>query len=138
MHPAFLHVKGQAARGLSLFWSQPVIWFSPMLDTRLELLAARLRKARDDAQASHGYIAQNLDVDESTVSRWMNGSRTPTVKNLIELAELLGIEMTDLWDGPEVLPATAEQRMVVEAMKGLDAAQQQAILALISTMKSPK
>lgn len=109
-----------------------------MLDTRLELLAARLRKARDDAQASHGYIAQNLDVDESTVSRWMNGSRTPTVKNLIELAELLGLEMTDLWDGPEVLPATAEQRMVVEAMKGLDTAQQQAILALISTMKSPK
>lgn len=115
--------------------SQPVIPFSLMIDTRLEALATRLRKARDDAQVSNGYIAQHLGVDESSVSRWMNGGRTPTVKNLMELAELLGVEMTELWEGEQVLPATPEQRIVVEAMRDLDATQQQALVALISSMR---
>lgn len=51
------------------------------------------------------------------------------MKNLIDLADLLNIEMRDLWGGPETVPATAEQKMMVELMKGMTVEQQQAWLA---------
>ena len=59
----------------------------------------------------------------------MKGERTPTVQNLIDLAGVLDVEMQDLWTGPEAVPATPEQRMMLELMKGMTEEQQQAWLA---------
>lgn len=52
------------------------------------------------------------------------------MKNLLELAELLNVEMSDLWTGEEVMPATPEQKAMMQRMSGMTPEQQQAFLAL--------
>lgn len=109
----------------------------PMLDPRLKRLAARIGSLVDASPYTAADVARELGVDKSSVSRWISGSRTPTVQNLIDLAALLGVEQSALWEGPQVLPATPEQRLIVEKMKGMTVEQQQALLAFVAaTSKS--
>lgn len=51
---------------------------------------------------------------------------------LKRLAALLGVEQSALWEGPQVMPATPEQRLIVEKMKGMTVEQQQALLAFVA------
>lgn len=59
------------------------------------------------------------------------------MKNLEELARVMGVEMADLWSGPEAVPATAAQAAVLEEMSHLDETQQEAIAALVRSMRKP-
>mgnify|MGYP000890557945 CR=1 FL=1 len=103
-----------------------------MLDPRLKRLAARIGALIGASPYSSSDIAREIGVDKSSVSRWISGSRTPTVQNLIDLAALLGVEQSALWEGPQVMPATPEQRLIVEKMKGMTVEQQQALLAFVA------
>lgn len=103
-----------------------------MLDPRLKRLAARIGALIGASPYSSRDIAREIGVDKSSVSRWISGSRTPTVQNLIDLAALLGVEQSALWEGPQVMPATPEQRLIVEKMKGMTVEQQQALLAFVA------
>lgn len=103
-----------------------------MLDHRLKRLAARIGALIGASPYSSSDIAREIGVDKSSVSRWISGSRTPTVQNLIDLAALLGVEQSALWEGPQVMPATPEQRLIVEKMKGMTVEQQQALLAFVA------
>jgi len=105
-----------------------------MPDPRLKLLADNIRKYIGASIYSPAEVARALGVDKSAISRWMNGQRTPTVQNLIELAHLLEVEVTDLWNGEEVLPATPEQRLMVDLMGKMTAEQQEAFLAMAKTL----
>ena len=104
----------------------------PMIDTRLKVLARRIDALVRSSPYSPAEISRLLNVDRSAVSRWMNGDRTPTMKNLLELSELLNVEMGSLWTGPEAMPATPEQKAVMERMASMTAEQQQAFLALVA------
>lgn len=100
-----------------------------MIDPRLQALADKIRALVEASPYKPADIARLIDVDKSAVSRWISGERTPTMQNLIDLADLLGVEMAELWTGPDVMPATQEQRMMVELMRGMTQQQQQAWLA---------
>jgi hypothetical protein len=63
----------------------------------------------------------------------MNGERTPTMKNLIDLAELLGVEVAQMWAGPNATPATPEQKAMLDRMAHMSPEQQQAFLALAAS-----
>jgi len=52
------------------------------------------------------------------------------MKNLIDLADLLGVETRELWEGPQAMPSTPEQRAMMERMGRMSSEQQQAFLAL--------
>lgn len=108
-----------------------------MLDPRLKRLAARIGALIEASPYSPTDVARELGVDKSSVSRWISGSRTPTVQNLIDLAALLGVELSALWEGQQVLPATPEQRLIVEKMKGMTVEQQQALLAFVAATSKP-
>lgn len=99
-------------------------------------LSRRLTQARDAAGLNNKEVAERMGLDESTVSLWMRGKRTPRVENLQRLAVELGIEVAELWQGDEVLPATPAQRAMVEEMADMTPAQQEALLALARTMRS--
>lgn len=99
-------------------------------------LSRRLTQARDAAGLTNKEVAQRLGLDESTVSLWMNGKRTPRVENLQKLAAELDVEMSELWQGEEVLPATPAQRAMVEEMADMSQAQQEALLALARAMRA--
>lgn len=101
-----------------------------MIPARLDALAQNIRRYISLSAYSPAEVARELGVDKSAVSRWMSGGRTPTVQNLIDLARLLEIEVTDLWRGPEAIPATPEQRAMMDRMSRMTPEQQQAMLAL--------
>lgn len=105
-----------------------------MLDPRLRLLAEKIRRLVQASDFTQTEIADRLGVDKSAVSRWIKGERTPTMKNLIDLADLLQVEMTELWVGAEAVPATPEQKAMLGRMADLSPEQQQALLALAATM----
>lgn len=109
--------------------SQTVIHPLFMIDPRLQALAQRIEGLILASPYSPADVARLLNVDRSAVSRWMTGERTPTMKNLYDLAELLNIEMADLWAGEQVMPSTPEQKAMMERMKGMTPEQQQAFLA---------
>lgn len=118
--------------------SHPVMRSSPMIDPRLQALADRIKALINASTYKPTDIARNLDVDRSAVSRWMSGERQPTMKNLVDLADLLSVELTDLWAGPEATPATPEQKAMMARMSTMTAEQQQAFLALAAaTLGNP-
>lgn len=80
-------------------------------------------------------LADKMGVHESTLSLWMSGGRTPRVQNLRKIAEALEVEVAELWNGPEATPATPVQAAVIDEMNHLTPAQQEAVLALIRTMR---
>lgn len=101
-----------------------------MIDPRLQALADRIKAAIDVSTYSATEVARLIGVDKSAVSRWISGERTPTMKNLMDLADLLDIEMAELWEGPTSMPATPEQRALQERMNRMTPEQQQSLLAL--------
>lgn len=104
----------------------------PSIDPRLKRLAARIGALIDASPYSPTDVARELGVDKSSVSRWIKGTRTPTMQNLIDLATLLGVEITDFWEGQQAYPATPEQRLMLEKMAGMTPEQQQALLAFVA------
>lgn len=110
-------------------WPLPV-----KLDPRLQTLADHIKTAIKASDFTPAEVAKQLGVSKSAVSRWMNGGRTPTMQNLVDLADLLGLEARDLWEGPTAIPATPEQRAMLEKMAQLTPTQQQAFLAMADTM----
>lgn len=108
-----------------------------MIDPRLHALAERIRTLIGASPYTPADVARLVGVDKSAVSRWMRGERTPTMKNLIDLADLLQVEMAALWEGEQSVPATPEQKMMMERMRTMTPEQQQAFLALAAaTLKT--
>lgn len=105
-----------------------------MIDPRLKALSERLKRLIDASGLAQIDVSKALGVDKSTISKWTKGERTPTMKNLMDLADLLQVEMTDLWAGEESLPSTPEQKLMMDRMAKLTPEQQQALLALAATM----
>ena len=116
------------------FVSHPLRPTSPMIDPRLKTLAERIETLVDSSDYSRVEIAGAIGVDKSTITKWVKGDRTPTMKNLMDLADLLQVEMSDLWTGPEAVPATPEQKLMQDRMGKMTPEQQQALLALAATM----
>lgn len=98
-------------------------------------IPSRLRAALDAAGMTARDLAARLGMNESTVSLWLSGGRTPRMKNLVKIAEVLQIEVTELWDGPEAVPTNPVQMALLDEISGLSPAQQEALLALARTMR---
>lgn len=99
------------------------------LDPRLKVLAVNISRLIGESSYKPIDVARKLGVDRSVVSRWMTGERTPTIANLIALASLLDRDLAEFWNGPEVLPATPEQRLMIEYMARMTPEQQQGFVA---------
>lgn len=99
------------------------------IDPRLQKLAEKIRALIGNSAYNQAEIARMVGVTKGTVSKWVTGDRTPTMKNLIDLADALEVDIKELWEGPEAMPSTPEQRMMMDLMKGMSLEQQQAWLA---------
>lgn len=66
---------------------------------------ATLRKAR---KLSQEYVAEQLGISRQAVSKWETGQTEPTAKNLVELAKLFNVTVSDLLE-PENIPQHAQQ-----------------------------
>jgi transcriptional regulator with XRE-family HTH domain len=99
-------------------------------------LADKIRSAFERSGLSQRDLATAVGVDESTVSLWLSGERTPRVKNLEKLARAMGLEARELWSGPEATPVNEVQAKVLEDMNHLSPAQQEVVAAVVRSMRS--
>lgn len=68
-------------------------------------LAENIRARRQELKLSQVYVADRLGVSRQAVSKWEAGRSEPTASNLVDLAELLEISVSDLVRTPSA-PST--------------------------------
>jgi transcriptional regulator with XRE-family HTH domain len=61
-----------------------------------KIFSENLKYLRKLKKISQQQLADKLDIDRSTISRWESNDIDPTVSNVISIANLLGIPVADL------------------------------------------
>lgn len=59
-------------------------------------LGENIKKRREELKLSQGYVADQLGVSRQAVSKWETGQSEPTASNLIQLATVLEINLSEL------------------------------------------
>lgn len=59
-------------------------------------LSENIKNRRKELKLSQEYVAEKLGVSRQAVSKWETGQSEPTAGNLVELAELLDISLSEL------------------------------------------
>ena len=61
-------------------------------------LGEAIRRRREELRLSQEYVAERLGVSRQAVSKWETGQSEPTAGNLVQLAEVLEIGLSQLVD----------------------------------------
>ena len=59
-------------------------------------LGENIKSRREELKLSQEYIAEQLGVSRQAISKWETGQSEPTASNLIQLAEVLKINLSEL------------------------------------------
>lgn len=76
-------------------------------------LAENIRKRRQELKLSQVYVADRLGVSRQAVSKWESGRSEPTASNLVDLAELLEISVSELVRTPSALSAEEKSALIL-------------------------
>ena len=52
-----------------------------------------IRDRRKESGFTQGYVANALEVDQTTVSKWENGESLPRVETLLEIAKFYNVTL---------------------------------------------
>jgi transcriptional regulator with XRE-family HTH domain len=105
---------------------------------RLGRRVAEVRRARGFTQAA---LAEAIDIETATLSRWENGERAISLSTLANVAELLDVPLARLLDEgkpvpkpkPSVAPAEAE---VLRLFRKASPARRKIVLALLRELSA--
>ncbi|MBX7205738.1 MAG: helix-turn-helix domain-containing protein [Bacteroidia bacterium] len=64
-------------------------------------IGSNIKKWREERRFSQGELAQLLDVSQAVISSWESDHTSPKSSQIPELANVLGIEILDLFKGVE-------------------------------------
>lgn len=64
----------------------------------------QLRSAVAESGLSRAELAERLGVTPATVKSWVTGRRSPTVRRLLDLTAVLGLDVGRLFEPPTDLP----------------------------------
>ena len=56
----------------------------------------RLKVVLAEKQRTNKWLAEQLGKDQTTISKWCTNSSQPDLGNLMQIAKLLDVELTDL------------------------------------------
>ena len=76
-------------------------------------LAENIRARRQELKLSQVYVADRLGVSRQAVSKWEAGRSEPTASNLVDLAELLEISVSDLVRMPSAPSAEEKSTLIL-------------------------
>ncbi len=63
-----------------------------------KLILNRLRVVMADKNKTNRWLAEELKVNENTVSKWVNNSQQPSLITFYKISILLGVDMKDLFE----------------------------------------
>lgn len=63
-----------------------------------ELALNRLRVVLAEKNKTNKWLAEQLDINANTVSKWLNNSQQPTLKTFYEISVILDVDMRDLFE----------------------------------------
>lgn len=66
-------------------------------------ISQNIKQKRTERKLSQEYIAEQLGVSRQAVSKWETGQSEPTAKNLVELAQLFGVTVSELVEPKKIL-----------------------------------
>lgn len=69
----------------------------------------RLRLILKSKGMSQKELALRIHVNESTISNWLSGKRTPHLYQAFNIAEIFGISVETLWFGNQLLDDLLEK-----------------------------
>ena len=64
-------------------------------------LSENIKNRRETLKLSQEYVANQLGVSRQAVSKWESGQSEPSANNLIQLAKILEISLSELVDPPQ-------------------------------------
>jgi len=67
-------------------------------------ISLALQQARFARGLTQAELARELDVSQSAISELESGKSTIQMRRILEFAQLVGLELSASWDGPEVPP----------------------------------
>ena len=56
----------------------------------------RLKVVLAEKQRTNKWLAEQLGKDQTTISKWCTNSSQPDLSNLMQIAKILDVELTDL------------------------------------------
>ena len=56
----------------------------------------RLKEVLVEKQRTNKWLAEQLGKDQTTISKWCTNSSQPDLGNLMQIAKILDVELTDL------------------------------------------
>ena len=56
----------------------------------------RIKVVLAEKSRTNKWLAEQLDKDQATISKWVTNTKQPDLKNLIRIAELLNVDMNAL------------------------------------------
>lgn len=62
----------------------------------MDKIINRIKGALADKQKTNKWLAEQLDKDPATVSKWCTNSCQPSLETLVKIAEILDLELNDL------------------------------------------
>ncbi|MBQ8559350.1 MAG: helix-turn-helix transcriptional regulator [Tyzzerella sp.] len=79
-------------------------------------LGENIREKRKELKLSQEYIAEQLGVSRQAVSKWETGQTDPTAKNLVELAQLFGITVSELVESGQLAQGNQSEKPAKNAV----------------------
>jgi transcriptional regulator with XRE-family HTH domain len=62
------------------------------------IIAKNLRRIAAEANVTQAEMSRTLKIDKSTLSSWMNGTRTPKMRNIDMLAHYFNVSRADIME----------------------------------------
>ena len=63
-----------------------------------KLILNRLRVVMAEKNKTNRWLAEKLDINENTVSKWVNNSQQPNLMTFYKISVLLEVDMRDLFE----------------------------------------
>jgi transcriptional regulator with XRE-family HTH domain len=66
------------------------------------LVGARIRRAREHAKLTQAELAAAINRQQTTISYWESGRRTPDIEDLLDLADALSVEISFFFEDDRI------------------------------------
>lgn len=101
------------------------------------MFADRLKLVRKEAGLTQVELAKALNISTGAVGNWETGKRQPDMEMLKKLSEYFCVSADYLLDNEEIKPL-AEDREIIEGIKGLTAEERKRVLDFIKFTKQQR